>query len=247
MATKKTYKRKSKKTTKETTIQGEKKELTVKWIVKDKKIIKFIEEEEKTYKLADNVLDYLKDIKANSPVNVTIDGDNVIYIAIKEGAKTETSTENLPPDEQPEPEVTPSEATYTVKGISKSGDWYLFEETGEKEWFGIEEDVKKYLEGQGVKSGDVLEIKYLEKTKKNKTQNYISFAKIKASKESEPKKETSARKTSYRDEDATDKRTAIMSAKDIVIALIPKGLEKKQIGQAMKDLSRDCYEALTEL
>ena len=62
--------------------KGEKHEFVVKWIVKDKKIIKFVEQEEKTYKLADNVLDFLDEIKSNAPVNVTIADDKVIFIQV---------------------------------------------------------------------------------------------------------------------------------------------------------------------
>ena len=229
--------------------KGEKKELVVKWIVKDKKIIKFIEEEEKTYKLADNVLEFLDDIKSNVPVNVTISDGKVIFIQVNENAE--------PSNESQEPEPEKNEASnetnlVTVKAISKTRDYYLFDEYGEKEWFTVAKNVKNFL--KDVKKGDKLEVKVEVSTdEKNKTVRTIIFAKVQESKKEEPKQETksetvSTKKSSYRDEESTDKRTALMVAKDIVVSLIQeKGLEMKKVKEALKDLTKTCYETIQSL
>lgn len=234
--------------------KGTKKELTVKWIVKDKKIIKFVEQEEKTYKLADNVLDFLDEIKSNVPVNVTIADDKVIFIQVNENA--ESSNE---PDKSQEPKSEEksesSNETYTVKAISKTRDYYLFDECGEKEWFTVAKNVKNFL--KDVKKGDVLEIKHtVEKDDKGRDVRLINFAKVVGEKVEEKKENVlkttvSTKKSSYRDEESTDKRTAVMTAKDIVVAYINSKAEivntETKVGELLKRLTKVCYEAIQSL
>ena len=231
--------------------KGTKKELTVKWIVKDKKIIKFVEEEEKTYKLADNVLEFLDEIKSNVPVNVTIADDKVIFIQVNENADVKVEEEAKEKDADVKSES--SNETYTVKAISKTRDYYLFDECGEKEWFTVAKNVKNFL--KDVKKGDVLEIKHSnEKDDKGRDVRLINFAKVVSEKIiEENKKETkvSTKKSSYRDEESTDKRTAVMTAKDIVVAYINSKAEivntEAKVGELLKRLTKVCYEAIQSL
>ena len=222
--------------------KGTKKELTVKWIVANKKIIKFIEEEDTTYKLADNVLEYLDEIKPNVPVNVTIDKGSVIFIQKIEGVVVS--------NEEPE-QTSSNNDVYTVKAISKTRDYYLFEEAGEKEWFTVAKNVKGFL--KDVKKGDQLEINVEVTTNdKNKEVKTIVFAKIKSQnkevKEDQPKEKTQTKKSSYRDEDAMDKRTALMVAKDIVTVLLENDkIDNKQVKEVLKDLTKASYDNIQEL
>ena len=233
--------------------KGTKKELTVKWIVKDKKIIKFVEEEEKTYKLADNVLEFLDEIKSNVPVNVTISNDKVIFIQVNENADVKNEVEPEPEEQDNNVKSESSNETYTVKAISKTRDYYLFDECGEKEWFTVAKNVKNFL--KNVKKGDVLEIKHTtEKDNKGRETRLINYAKVVSEKveevKEESKKETtvSTKKSSYRDEESTDKRTSLMVAKDIIIALINKGeIVTSAIPNTLKDLTKKCYETINNI
>ena len=231
----------------------QKESFTVKWIVKDKKIIKFVEREEVTFKLADNVLEFLDEIKSNVPVNVTIADDKVIFIQINENADVQAKVpEEKEVDEEPKSEF--SNETYTVKAISKTRDYYLFDECGEKEWFTVAKNVKNFL--KNVKKGDVLEIKHTtEKDDKGRDVRLINFAKVVSEKVEEEGTKTETKKvstkTKYGSTDdliAKAKNSACMNAKDIVIALIQeKGLEAKQIKEALIDLTKTCYEAIQSL
>lgn len=226
---------------------------TVKWIVKDKKIIKFIEREDVTFKLADNVLEFLDEIKSNVPVNVTIADGKVIFIQVNENANVQEKELEEPEEKDVTEEKTESSnETYTVKAISKTRDYYLFDECGEKEWFTVAKNVKNFL--KNVKKGDVLEIKYEVTNDGKRDTRLINFAKVVGEKAEEVKDETkkettvSTKKSSYRDEEATDKRTAIMTAKDLVVALINNGkIENKQIKEVLADLTKTCYEAIQSL
>ena len=241
-------------------LKGVKKILTVKWIVKDKKIIKFVEEENDTYKLADNVLNYLDEIKSGVSVNVTIDDKNVTYIAVKEG-NTQTpeptsKTDKPKPEEKQKSEPEKNNASnetemVTVKAISKTRDYYLFDEKGEKEWFTISPDVKNFL--KDVKKGDVLEVKVEVSNDGKRNVNTVVFAKVKnvAEPEKEEKTEPYKKKSSYRDEESTDKRTALMSAKDIVIAYINSKAEivngESKAIDLLNRLTKACYENIQSL
>lgn len=240
--------------------KGQKKELTVKWLVANKKIVKFIEEESKTYKLADNVIEYLDEIKANVPVNVTIVDDKVIFIQKREGEVVNKDDEielaNMEDyketNEEPQ-EKTADEMVYTVKAISKTRDYYLFDEAGEKEWFTVAPNVKNFL--KDVKKGDVLKVKIEVSNDGKRDVKTIVFAKVQSTKE-EPKPETKSKtvatkKSSYRDEESTDKRTALMTAKDIVVAYINSKAEivnsESKASDLLKRLSKVCYDAIQSL
>lgn len=233
--------------------KGIKKELTVQWIVVGKKMIKFIEESDKTYKLADNVIEYLDEIKSNVPVNVTIVGDSVIFIQKREGAVTEEAEVEKEVVESSETQS--DNQTYTVKAISKTRDYYLFDECGEKEWFTVASNVKNFL--KDVKKGDILEVKVEVSNDGKRDTRTITYAKIKATKEVEPKQETknettsTKKKSSYRDEGETTKRTALMTAKDIVCAYINSKAElvngEAKVSGLLKRLTKTCYEIIESI
>ena len=201
----------------------------------------------------------MDEIKANVSVNVTIANDKVIFIQKREDVASdddyeETEAKDYDESEEEISDNKTNEETLTVKAISKTRDYYLFEEAGEKEWFTIAENVKNFL--KDVKKGDVLKAKVEVSTdKKNRTVRTIVFAKVQESKKEESKQETktstSYKKTSYRDEEATDKRTASMNAKDIIVALITNGRveveSKEKIEKAISALTKKFYEVIKNL
>jgi len=238
---KKIYKGKSK---------GIKKELTVKWLVANKKIIKFIEEEEKTYKLANNVIEFLDEIKANTPVNVTVIGDSVTFIQKRDEVISEEPEQEAETNDEPQEEIA-DEMIYTVKAISKTRDYYLFDEANEKEWFTVAPNVKSYLEN--VKKGDVLKVNIKITNDGKRDVKTIVFAQIQTVEKTneqkiEEKTSTFTRKSSYRDEESTDKRTAIMIAKDIINTLLANDkIKKNEIKSVLVDLSKISYEIIKKL
>lgn len=230
---------------------GEKHEFTVKWVVANKKIIKFIEREDVTFKLADNVIEYLDEIKSNVPVNVTIADDKVIFIQKRDDVVSEESEPvDANNDESEKNDASNETNLYTVKAISKTRDYYLFDEAGEKEWFTVAKNVKNFL--KNVKKGDVLEIKVEVSNDGKRDVKTIVFAKInefqKEKPKEEQKQESTKRKFSSRDEESTDKRTVLMTAKDLVVALLNNNkIENKQIKEVLTDLTKACYENIQSL
>jgi len=200
-----------------------KKELTVKWIVVNKKIVKFIEEEAKTYKLGDNVLEYLDEIKANVPVNVTIVDDKVTFIQKREGKVVKDNEPEQEETNNEVEEVAGVEKTYTVKAISKTRDYYLFDEAGEKEWFTVAPNVKSYLED--IKKGDVLKVK-VEITNDGKrdtrTINYAQVQSNQKEEKQETKKESSSKNSTN---SSIEKQVALKEAGAIVRAYIDSKAE----------------------
>jgi hypothetical protein len=259
-----------------------KKSLTVQWIVnrKDKKLIKFVEGEDKTYKLADNVLEHLNGIKTNTIVNVTIEGENIVYIAVKgEAVKTEEVKKevekivtNTPQtivgeDKKVEPFLMPKVEnsklsvetnqnvkvdnkflTYKVKGYSKDLLWWLFEETGEKIWFGVDDKMIPFM--RNVKKGDILKISGESRESRGKDVDFITSAElVTKSQETVNSTNEQPKKGSYsNDADARAKNTALMVAKDIVVVLLNKDkIDNKKIKEVLMDLTKICYETLNSI
>lgn len=237
--------------------KGQKKELTVKWLVANKKIVKFIEEESKTYKLADNVIEYLDEIKANVPVNVTIVDDKVIFIQKREGEVVNKDDEielaNMEDyketNEEPQ-EKTADEMVYTVKAISKTRDYYLFDEAGEKEWFTIAPNVKSFL--KDVKKGDVLKVNIEVSNDGKRDTRTISYAQVQSSSKEEPKQETKKAISVKSDTNASiEKQVALKEAGAIVRAYIDSKAEivngESKTNELLQRLSKVCYEILQSL
>ena len=67
-------------------------------------------------------------------------------------------------------------------------------------------------------------------------------------KKEEPTSKKSSSSSYGRNDEATDKRTCIMCAKDVVVAMLNKGeLLNKNVKEAVKDLSNTFYEVLKNL
>jgi hypothetical protein len=245
-----------------------KQEMTVQWIVNriDKKSIKFVEGENKTYKLADNLqVEEIVKRKINVPVNVTIENDIVVYIAIRgEEAKIiETSKEEKSVETKKQEDVVEinqkvevdkqvqSIHTYKVKGYSKDMLWWLFEETGEKVWFGVDDKMIPFM--RNIKKGDILKISGESRDSRGKDVDFITYAELvtKSTENTNPDN-VQPKKGSYsNDSDARAKNTAIMIAKDIIVAYINSKAEKvnteEKVEGLLKQLTKVCYEVITAL
>lgn len=265
-----------------------KQDLTIRWIVARRKLVQFTND--KTYKLADSVLEHIKEIekrKTNIPVEVIITPKNqneeydlVTFIAIKGETHTAQEVKELvkEPEKKEEPKVEEkkvveeapktenkvagsSQAIYTVKGYSKERPplWWLFEELGDKTWLGVD---SKLLETMSkFKKGDKLSFDTEPRIQQYKgidrTINYIVAVKpieIKTVESSQATQEKSPenKKSSYsNDSQARAKNTAIMVAKDIVVAYVNSkaGIVDTEIkvGEMLKRLTKVCYETIESL
>lgn len=255
-------------------MEENKQALTIKWIVLPKKMIKFIEAEDKTYKLADNVVSQIEELIKNKiitlpgnsiPVNVIINGENVTFISIRDNSvKVEEKKVEEKPIEKKEEKtevVTPKAETnyksYTVLGYSKDRKWWLFKEIGEKVWVGVDEKVSMQNINKDDKIELVLETRKTTYKDKEREIQFITAIKVIESKKQEisqdsnPKSEQVSKKSSYRDENAMDKRTALMVAKDIVVAYINSKAEivntEVKVGELTKRLTKVCFDALNSI
>lgn len=217
--------------------KGIKKEYTVAWILKDKKIVKFKEDADDVYSLADNVIEYLDGIEEGVSVNVTLDNNTVIFMQQKkETSKTEVSSDS-------------SVKEWTVKAITSKRDVVKFEE-GEVSWYIIPENIREQF--TSVKAKDVVRVTIGTTKEKGKEKaTVLSIETVSSVKNEETKNTnyTSNSKKSYRDEEATDKRTALMTAKDIIVAMIGQGkcTTTSNIKDGLQDLTKTCYEAIRNL
>jgi hypothetical protein len=236
-----------------------KEDLTIRWIVARRKLVQFTND--KTYKLADSVLEHIKEIekrKTNIPVEVIITPKNqneeydlVTFIAIKGETHTAQEVKEFVKDKNPEkkeePKIEEKKAVYTVEGWSKDGQWYLFTETA-KEWFGIDVSMKD------IKKGDKVEITYRLGESRGKPVNFITSVKVIQTSnipENTPNVEANKKSSYSNDSQARAKNTAIMVAKDIVVAYVNSkaGIVDTEIkvGEMLKRLTKSCYETIESL
>ena len=92
---------------------------------------------------------------------------------------------------------------------------------------------------QGLKAGNKVNVTVTDKI----------LTAFKVLEEGKKEETQTARKTSYRDEDSTDKRTASMNAKDVVVALIDKGsfTTEETMEKAIINLTKLFYETTKNL
>lgn len=229
-----------------TKTQGTKHEWTVEWILPDKKLIKFVEDKEGSYDIADNVAEYLDKIKDGVVVKTTVDGRKVVFLQVVEKKEEKASTTPSTNDENTK--------SWTVKAITRKKDVVKFEESDVR-WYVIPENVQKYFEN--VNKGDIITVEIGTAEEKGKEKPAVVFFKgtesepIKEGKEPTKEPTKSSSKSSYRDEEETTKRTASMNAKDIVVAYISSKAEivntEKKVIELVERLTKACYEAIKKL
>jgi len=201
-------------------------------------MIKF-DGDEDAISVADNVMevsDFDKyPIMKGDSVNVIVENEEVVFLRKVKGAKKKTTSQETKNDEA-SVEDTITKEVYCVSQ-------YGLKFVGDKKWTNFSDELqKKDLKSLGVvakntvvasiSNGKIVDIKVQESKK-------------------EDKKEPTVKKSSYRDEEATDKRTASMNAKDIVVALINQQREavnsKEKIETAISALTKKFYNVTKNL
>ena len=133
-----------------------KKQYTIKSILASQGIIKF-QEDNTAYQLADNVKQYIDNLKPNDVVDISIekDSDKIIFIKVaKNIAKSESKSEN-------------NIQTWTVKAITLKKDVVKFEE-GKVSWYLIPENVRPLFANIKAKDKITVEIGTIMEKGKNK-------------------------------------------------------------------------------
>lgn len=209
----------------------------VSWFVEKKALIKF-EDSDEAYKLSAKVIevsDFSKyPIEKGDTVNVSIEDDEITFLRkVKDSNKQDSA-----PSENSEIQKLTVEAIYKGESVKFN------KNVNGKKWTKVSNNIKSQgLDTVGLVANNEVEITL--------TEGIITAVKIIKGKESTGKsssKSIEQKKTSYRDEDASDRRSAVMTAKDIVIALINnKEIKKPDIEIALKDLTKTCYEAMKNL
>lgn len=210
---------------------------TVKWFLVEKNppMIKFVEDDE-PYPLADHVVEASNfekyPINKDDTVSVSIEGDEVVYLRKVKATSTKKS--------EPSSNVSSSadETTKKIFSVSKYGIKFV----GEKSWTNFCDD----LQGKDVKSMGAIakETVTITLNKDGKIVEINPTTKTSSS----PSAPKVASKSSYRDEKATDNRTVLMCAKDIIIAFVESGsVNKENIDDAMKSITKTCKDSLDSL
>lgn len=213
---------------------------TVKWIIADKNLVKFNEEDD-SYQIAEDVK--TEGIKNGASVDAEIKDNIVVKMVL---GKAEVKKEEVKAEEKKEEKVEESgvervsesevaEMTYLAGTSTK--EVVKFSED-EKTWFPVLEAVRKSFDG--AKKGDVFKLTFgqVESNFKGKTsvkKGIIDAVKVVNETEdatlekpendvSDKAPVTKAKCTgSYRNEDETTRRTILMCAKDLTQALISVG------------------------
>jgi len=210
----------------------------VSWFIVKKSLIKF-EGEEDSVSVSDtvmNVSDFDKyPIEKGDTVEMDIKNDEVSFLRKVKGKKSEPKKEeNTKTNTDEKSDV----KKVTIFAVAVNKKVVKFEKDGQ--WIHVSESLqKKNYDDIGLVAGNIVSVTLVNdeiaSIKKEETKNTKEV-------------KTSVKTSSYRDESAMDKRTAIMCAKDVVVALINSGrVEKAPIENAIAELSKKFYGALTEL
>lgn len=206
---------------------------TVAWFLVEKEppMIKF-QEDDDAFEVGSNVIEKSNfekyPINKEDVVSVIISDGEVVYLRKlkKQNTKKQSSSSNK------------EEKTVTTKieAVSKNKEVVMLEKDGD--WIPVSDKVKEMdYEKIGLVRGNTVTV-----TLKDGKVTYVKKG-IQTS-TSNSKKSSG----NYRDEVSTDKRTALMVAKDIVVKLIEtEKLDKSKISTAMNDLTTDVYDALKNL
>lgn len=213
---------------------------TIKWIIADKNLVKFNEEED-SYQIAEDVK--TEGIKNGASVDAEIKDNIVVKMGIgkAEVKKEEVKSEEKKEEKVEEPgveRVSESEvAEMTYLAGTSTKDVVKFEED-EKTWFPVLESVRSVFDGAKKGMSFKLTFGQVENVFKGKTsvkKGIIDAEKVVNEAEEainallEPEKPSQAPVTqprsygSYRNEDETTRRTILMCAKDLTQALISAG------------------------
>jgi len=230
------------------------------WFVQKRAMIKF-EGDEESMTIAESVIaktDFAKSpLLKGDTVEITVEGEEIVSIAkVKGKVVAEKKAEPVkdgdekkvaPAKEEKaeEPVVEGTELTKEVYCVSKYGlkfvgdtSWTNFTDELQKKDFKSIGIVAKNTITVVIKDGKIVEVKKVDVVKKEEAP-------------ATEEKTTSTKKSSWRDEESTDKRTASMNAKDVVVALINSGRTEVdsdvKINDVIDGLIKKFYEATKSL
>jgi len=212
---------------------------TVAWFIVKQSLIKF-EGEEDSVSVSDKVMSVSNfekyPIRKGDTVEIDIKDEEVTFLRKVKIEKTTTSKPKKEETVALNANVNTKKVTiFAVAGNKKV---VKFEKDGQ--WIKVSQTVQNQnFDDIGLVAGNSVSV--------NLVNEEIASVKKEETKNTKEVK-TSVKTSSYRDESAMDKRTAIMCAKDVVVALINSGrVEKAPIENAIAELSKKFYGALTEL
>jgi hypothetical protein len=223
-------------------IQNETK--TVSWFIAKKALIKF-EGEEDSRNICDKVMavsNFEKyPILKGDTVEVGFKDEEVAFLRKVKGvkksfAKKETKSTPVDISDAKEQQV----RIFAVAGNKKV---LKFEKDGD--WIPISTELQeKDFSALGLVAGNNVTVRLSDGTIVG-VENVSNESPVETNTDNESKSATvssSARRNSFRDEDSTDKRTASMNAKDVVVALLNnKEIDKSKVQSAIEDLTKVFY------
>lgn len=220
-----------------------KKELTVKWILAKKRIIKFIEEPDTTYDI-DAKVENLESIKSNVKINVKIEDNKVIEIN-KESEKKADKKEEQKTESKSESNTTDANIkTWTIEAMTSSKDVVKFKE-GEVNWYVVAEEIIPQF--KELNKGDIVSIQVGKVEQKGKEKDGV-IAITNAVKNTEtPATDDKELESSIHNSKSSsiEKQCALKSATEIVVALLELDkIKKDDIKTTIEDLTKSCYQAI---
>lgn len=206
----------------------------VSWFFPKKALIKF-DDSEDSLSVSDKVMtvsDFVKyPVLKGDTVEVGIKDDEVAFLRKVKGAKKSSSAKQETPK--------PSGATETkeVRIFAVAGNKKVVKFAKDDEWIPVAETVQSQdYDSIGLVAGNTVAV-----TLEDGTITLVRSVETKSESTSN-KTPPSAKRSSYRDEESTDKRTASMNAKDVVVALLNnKEITKRHLKEVIEDLTKTFY------
>lgn len=226
--------------------------LTIKWIMQDKKIVKF-EEKDDTYDIVGKCADYISSLKEGDVVTVGFIKDDVAFMQKSDSqpsSKKETpSVEKQKPSEEVKQEETLEENVYVVGGIPADKVVINFVGVNDPKWFQTSDEVRALnFEALGIVRGAKVRIMIGEVDVKGKTKKCVES--IEVVQEVSPSTENSSPSVGTGDDyrlnesnksNSIENQVAVKSATEIIVALIGQGNEEvnsvKKIKKLITELS----------
>ena len=210
------------------------------YYIQSQKKIKFIGDDSNIFLAED--FEYPNKLVKNDEVEVDIkDGKVVSIFKVNKEKKIEEKTEVVEEktEEVAEEKVKVEKKVVTVFAVS--GNKEVMKTDKNSSWIKLSKKLQEQdIISMGFKAGNEVELTLCN--------GIISGFKVLNEKKASNKEEKTSSQTYGRNENGMDKRTALMCAKDIVIALINNDkIDKKLINEAIDDLSKSFVNTLTKL
>lgn len=223
--------------------KGTEKVLTVKWIMKDKKVVAFMEEED-SYNLQGKVCDYLDGIESGVKVKVGVEDGKVTFMQIvkKEEQSTGKKETGTTAPEGDFVEITFQACTKDV-GVIKYA-----EDPKEKNWTPVLASAREAF--KELKKGDKIWVQFgdVMVKKRNSSETYpkkgIVGVKALEKKEDSPKEEGGYKGKAGSTNDSIERQVALKGAIEILRPSIEKGMSVEEIETLLGVYTKACLSAL---